>query len=109
VVWKPSKDDVSGWCTLCFGHLSVSRPRDELLASNDTDDVTCSDSDASSARHISCLGGTPPLLSIVTHMDQVICLSTLLAIITHVLSCLDFCGYLTKKILAIILNQFAKL
>ena len=71
VVCKPAKDDVSGWCTLCFGRLNISRSRDELHASNDTDDVTCSDSDASSGRRISCLGGTPPLLSIVIHMDQV--------------------------------------
>ena len=70
-MWKPSKDDVSSWCTLCFGRLSVLRPRDEFPASNETEDTSCSESDTSSGRHVSCLGGTPPLLSIVTHMDQV--------------------------------------
>ena len=71
MVWKPAKDDVSGWCTLCFGRLNISRSIDGRPASNETDDVTCSDSDSSSGRHISSIGGTPPLLSIVTHMDQV--------------------------------------
>jgi len=59
---------------MCFGRLNVSWPRDELQASNGADDVTCSDSDTSTetGRQISCRGGTPPLLSIVTCMDQVL-------------------------------------
>ena len=73
-MWKPAKDDVSGWCTLCFGRLNVSRPRDNLRGNNEADDIKCSDSetsDASTSRRISCLGGTLPLISIVVHMDQV--------------------------------------
>lgn len=66
----PAKEDVSGWCRLCFGQLDISRPRDELRGCNGTDELTCSDSDASDGRHVSCRGGTPPLLSIVTYIDQ---------------------------------------
>jgi len=73
-VWKPAKEDVNGWCTLCFGRLNVSRPRDELPADGESDYVTSSDceaSDTNTGHRISCRGGTAPLLSIVTLMDQV--------------------------------------
>ena len=97
-VWlKPAKDDISGWCSLCFGRLNVLRPRDAI---NETDDVTCSDSElsdtATGRRHVSCIGGTPPLLSIVTHMDQVqlflvcILLIVVLAIFNLQHNCLPF-------------------
>jgi len=106
-VWKPAKEDVSGWCTLCFGRLDVSRPSDDLRGCNETDELTCSDSDASDGdirRRVSCRGGTPPLLSIVTHMDQVsvtcfyifgVCLSSLFVCCRL----LDFFGLIRRNIL----------
>lgn len=72
---QPAKEDVSGWCMLCFGRLNVMPPRDKPRACNDTDDTSGSDdseeTDTSSSCHLSCRGGTPPLLSVVSHMDQV--------------------------------------
>ena len=73
-VWKPAKEDVSGWCALCFGRLHVSRSIQKIRGCNETDELTCSDSDVSdgnAGHHMSSRGGTPPLLSIVTRMDQV--------------------------------------
>ena len=53
----------------------MSRPRDKLHGCNEMDNLTFSDSDVSdidNGRGVSSHGGTPPLLSIVAHMDQVL-------------------------------------
>ena len=53
----------------------MSRPRDKLHGCNEMDNLTFSDSDVSdidNGHGVSSHGGTPPLLSIVAHMDQVL-------------------------------------
>jgi hypothetical protein len=59
---QPLKENVNAWCALCFGRLGVvhfTQSSDEEISS------------AGVTRFLSSEGGTPPLLSIVSRLDQV--------------------------------------
>lgn len=51
----PQKGDVNGWCRLCFGDLKMKRPWDDGGSSTDEENRR---------------KGKPPLLSVISHMDQ---------------------------------------
>ena len=53
---QPQKGDVNGWCRLCFGDLKMKRPWDDGGSSTDEENRR---------------KGKPPLLSVISHMDQV--------------------------------------
>ena len=87
---KPLPEDVTGWCAMCFGPLNVQR----------NPQVSTPDGATGSEEHLRRIGldpaatcGSPPLLSILTFMDQV-CYT----IYSHWLS-LSICVFFSSSVL----------
>ena len=77
--FQPLKDDVEHWCGLCFGKYQSVRAKQLVEASRtgsvhdkgegqEKMDTSACDNDENAS---TTDNGTPPLLSIVSHMDQV--------------------------------------
>ena len=65
VLDKPPKENVEDWCKLCFGRLNVHHCGDSAASRNYLT--------SANREQTFCSGGTPPLLTVVAHMDQVLC------------------------------------
>lgn len=73
--FKPSKEDINGWCQLCFGRLKVASrsggANDDPCGAEDKEDDDKGDALVERLEADQATSGSPPLLSIVAFMDQV--------------------------------------